>query len=69
MIITRERAIEIAQDAMNNAGYDIEQFVGYYVIWNADNDINDNWAVAINKEQDDNGNDRHFAIYMSIHYR
>lgn len=66
MRITKEKALDIANDAMENAGYPITQYVGYYVIWEDDNDSENNYAVAINKEADENGEDRHFAIYVSL---
>lgn len=66
MRITKEQALDIANDAMENAGYHITQYVGYYVIWEDDNDSENNYAVAINKEADENGEDRHFAIYVSL---
>ena len=66
MRITKEQANEIANAAMEEAGYDITQYAGYYEIWRDDNDDNVNYAVAINKEADENGEDRHFAIYVSM---
>ena len=64
MRITKEQALDIANDAMENAGYHITQYVGYYVIWEDDNDSENNYVVAINKEADENGKDT-FAIYVS----
>lgn len=66
MRITKEQANEIANAAMEDAGYDITQYAGYYEIWRDDDDININYAVAINKEADENGNDQHFVIYVSM---
>ena len=65
--INREQAHEIALDAMENAGYDITDYSGYWNVWSYyDTDDDVDYAVAINKEQDENGNDKHFAIYVSI---
>ena len=66
MMITREQAMEIAQDAMENAGYDITEYAGYYPIWRDDEDPENNWAVAINKEMFDG--DSYFAVYTSSNY-
>lgn len=66
MRITKEQALDIANDAMENAGYDITQYVGYYVIWEDDNDSENNYAVAINKEANENGEDKHFGIFVSL---
>ena len=66
MKITKEQANEIAQAAMEEAGYSITEYAGYFQIWKDDNDPENNYAVAINKEADENGNDKHFAIYVSI---
>lgn len=66
MRITKEQAIEIANEAMEVAGYDIMSYAGYYTIWQDDNDPENNYSVAINKEADENGDDRHFAIYVSV---
>ena len=65
MRITKEQANDISNAAMVEAGFNITQYAGYYEIWRDDEDENVNYAVAINKEQDDNGNDKHFAIYVS----
>lgn len=65
MILTKAKAMEIAQDAMENAGYDITQYVGYYEIWSDDEDPENNWAVAVNKEDNDG---HYFAVYMSSPY-
>lgn len=66
MKITKEQALDIANEAMENAGYHITQYDGFYVIWEDDNDSENNYAVAINKEADKNGKDKHFAIYVSL---
>ena len=63
-MITRETAMEIAQDAYDNAGYSVINYVGHYMIWESEEGDVD-YAVAINKEADENGNDQHYAIYVS----
>ena len=69
MRITKWEARDIAKVAKREAGYDITQYAGYYTIWKDDNDRFVDYAVAINKEQDENGNDQHFAIYVSHSYK
>lgn len=56
---------EIAENAYENAGYGIEYYAGYHVIWESEEEPEFNYAVAINKECDDYGNDRHYAIYVN----
>lgn len=70
MRITLEQAREIAQDAMDNAGYNILQYAGYYTIWSSEEGDDVNYAVAINKEKFDEGNgniNEYFAAYYSIY--
>lgn len=65
MRITRDQARVIALKAKDEAGFGIQKFSGYYTIWEDERDSENNYAVAINKEQDDDGSDQHFCIYVS----
>lgn len=65
MRITKQQAMDIAKQAKERAGFGIQNFSGYFIIWEDENDSENNYAVAINKERDDDGNDVHFCIYVS----
>ena len=60
MIITRERARQIAHRAMKLKKYDIYHFIGWYHIWSDPKDLENHWVTAINKEPD------HFAVYVAL---
>lgn len=64
MRITRDQALDIAKSAKENAGYGIQQYDGYFVIWQDERDSENNYAVAINKEHEDEKHS-YFAIYVS----
>lgn len=64
MRITKSEALKIAQEAKEKAGYDIQQYIGYFTIWEDESDPENNFAVAINKEKEDKDHD-YFAIYVS----
>lgn len=61
--LTKEEAINIAEEACKYAGYGITDYVGYYQIAvDANNDEND-IVIAINK---DSSNPQHcYAIYVN----
>ena len=62
--ITRQDALEIAQEAYEDDNYDITNYTGYYVIA-ASEDVEDynDIAIAINKDEDGK-----YAIYISPMY-
>ena len=62
MIITKERAIEIAQDAFENAGCSVIDYVGYYTIWK--NNKKD-FAITVNKAEDEGVDGQYYAIFIS----
>lgn len=63
-IISYKEAREIAEIAYEEAGYDITDFVGYYVIWAVnDSELDRECAIAINKTED-NGKE-FYSIYVS----
>lgn len=64
MRITKSEALKIAQEAKEKAGYGIQQYTGYHIIWEDESDPENNFAVAINKEKEDKNHD-YFAIYVS----
>ena len=62
--ITKEEALEIAEEAEADAGYDITDYVGYYTIAE-DEDADDNVDIAINKDRDEKTHTEYYAIYIS----
>lgn len=65
MRVTKEQALEIAMCAAELNGYGIENNTPYFIIWEDESDPENNFAVTINKECEEDGSDEHFAIYVS----
>jgi len=61
MIITKEEAKVIAREAMNLRTFHVTDYTGYWQICESGDYY---WMVAVNKEQDENGGDQHFAAYF-----
>ena len=55
---------EIAQIASEQDCYGVENFIGYFVVWENDDNSYD-YAIAINKECDADGGNPYYAIYVS----
>ena len=63
--IDTKTALEIADDAMDIKGYHVTDCVGYYQIWHDSKDIENDVCIAINKQQEDDGTGKCFAVYVS----